>query len=85
MEVSVTRHADKQARHRLGLKRRAVAKLAAKAFHLGQNVAGNGGAIRKRWGGRIWIFDGPKLITCYPDKVQDFRDFSDGINGGGGG
>lgn len=85
MDVSVTRHADKQARHRLGLKRRAIAKLAAKAFHLGESIAGNGNAVRKRWGGSVWVFDGSRLLTCFPDRVQEFKHFSDGVNGGGGG
>lgn len=78
--MKISRHGDKRVRERIGIPRKAVAKLSSEALAQGRGQNDFKGSFRKYldWLGReyltaplvhngyIWIFSHDKLVTVYP-------------------
>ena len=62
VSVSVTQHARRRARSRLGLKASAVQAVAQRAYDEGVDLGGGRKLLHEQW---FFLFDGTELVTCW--------------------
>ena len=79
--VTVTKHGSERMRKRMGISKKSVDRIAAKAFHMGCRESEARGSLRKFmvrcnehdgnscysviYGNFVYIFDGNRLVTVY--------------------